>query len=261
MYKKVVNGIRDLGVIKGATGPHIIECDDGKKYVVKFADRTKTAVNEFVGHALAKAVGLPVPSSSFVELSPDLIARSRDMTYRAISAGLHQGSELVPDVLDFDQFGQRKLREGVGLSNPEVLPGTICHDNWVLTRDRDRGDNHLVQPVDGRFSYLMVDFTHGFTGPSWTADSIEQGSYLRILMPTHPVAAEAVTGFASFRPTLERIEALGDSEIEEVVAAVPRPWGVTEEESLCLINFLELRRGLIRSVLTSNRASFPNWGD
>jgi hypothetical protein len=107
----------------------------------------------------------------------------------------------------------------------------------------------------------MVDFTHGFTGPSWTADSIEQGSYLRILMPTHPVAAEAVTGFASFRPTLERIEALGDSEIEEVVAAVPRPWGVTEEESLCLINFLELRRGLIRSVLTSNRASFPNWGD
>lgn len=261
MYTRVVKGIKDLGVTKGATGPHVIECDDGRSYVVKFADGTKASINEFVGHALAKAVGLPVPNGAFVDVDAGLIATSPNMSHRGIKPGRHQGSELIPLVLDFDQFGRRQLQDGVRLDNPEVLPGTICHDNWILTRDRDRADNHLVQFVDGRFKYLMVDFTHGFTGPKWTADSIEQGSYVRVLMPTLPPVANAVTGMASFRPTLDRIEGLGDSDIEEVVAAVPEEWGLTEEDGLCLVDFLKLRRGLIKGVLASSRSSFPNWTD
>jgi hypothetical protein len=261
MQNKVVNGLRDLGVTKGATGPHIIECDDGKTYVVKFADGTKTVVNEFVGHALARAVGLPVPAAAFVVLGADLIGGSSDLTYRAVGTGPHVGSELIPDVMDFDQFGRLGQQQAVELSNAGVLPGTLCHDNWVLTRDRDRSDNHLVQALNGEFRYTMVDFTHAFTGPAWTADAIEQGSYLRVLMPMHPFVAVSVAGLASFIPTLEKVEAVGDSEIEEIVSAIPQSWGIAEEERLLLVNFLELRRGLVRGVLTSNRARFPNWRD
>jgi len=261
MHNKVVNGVRDFGVTKGATGPHIIECDDGKKYVVKFADNTKTAVNEFVGHALAQAVGLPVPDAALVVLGADLVGASSDLTYRVVGAGPHIGSELIPDVMDFDQFGRLRQQQVVELSNAGALPGTVCHDNWVLTRDRDRSDNHLVQALNGEFRYAMVDFTHAFTGPAWTADAIEQGSYLRVLMPVHPFVAVSVTGVESVEPTLGKVEAVMDSELEEIVSAIPQSWGMAEEERLLLVNFLELRRGLVRGVLTSNRARFPNWRD
>jgi hypothetical protein len=258
---RVVKGVKDLGANRGATGSHIIQCDDGKTYVVKFAGQTKVAVNEFVGQALAAAVGLPVPGASLVEVSSELVASSSDMRYRAIAPGLHQGSEMVPDSLDLDGWRDRSSSEGTKLVNDWALPAAICHDNWILTVDRDRSDNHLVQFLDGGFRYLLLDFTHGFTGPSWTADSLEQASYLRRLVPVHPVMAGAVTGPASIRPTLERIEALGDPQIEAIVGDVPPSWGLTEEEGECLVNFLKLRRGLLRSVLAANKRSFPNWVD
>ena len=104
MHTKTVRGVRDLGVIKGATGPHIVECDDGKRYVVKFAGKTKVVANEFVGQALARTVGLPVPDSSFVELDSELLVGSRDLALRAVVPGIHLGTELVPDPLDLGQF-------------------------------------------------------------------------------------------------------------------------------------------------------------
>jgi hypothetical protein len=257
----IVRGVRDLGVNRGATGSHAILCDDGKTYVVKFAGQAKAAVNEFVGQALAEAAGLPVPIASLVEVSADLVVGSSDMKYRGIAPGLHQGSEIVHDSFDLDVWRERSSHGGTELVNAGVLPGTICHDNWILTSDRDRADNHLVKYVDGGGMYLMVDFTHGFTGPYWTADSLEQASYLRALVPAHPLVADAVTGPASFQPTLKKIEALTDSQIEAVVRAIPRSWGLTDEDGGCLVDFLELRRGLLRSVLTENKSSFPNWVD
>jgi hypothetical protein len=259
MITRTVRGVRDLGVNKGATGSHMIECDDGKTYIVKFAGRSKAAVNEFLGQTLASDVGLPVPVASLVEVGADLVAGSADMRYRAIAPGPHQGSEMVRRAFDLGEWERRPSYERQSLTNLGSLPGTICHDNWILTTDRDRADNHLSAPVEGGLSYLMVDFTHAFTGPTWTVDTLEQGSYFRTLVPTHPFIADQVRGMASFEPTLERIETLSDKEIEDVVAATPDSWGVTEEEKLCLVGFLELRRGLLRSILTSNSTAFPNW--
>ncbi len=261
MDVRVVRGIKDLGVNRGATGSHIIECDDAKTYVVKFAGQSKATVNEYVGQAMARAVGLPVPPASLVEVSADLIAGSSDMTYRAIVPGLHQGSEMVLDSFGLDGWRDLLSHGAAKLDNAWMLPGTICHDNWILTGDRDRADNHLIQRVGGGFTYLMLDFTHGFTGPYWSADSLEQASYLRTLVPAHPFVTEAVTGPASLQPTLEMIEALSDSQIEAVVGAIPPSWGLTEEENGCLVRFLELRRGLLSGVLTANKTSFPGWVD
>ena len=258
---RTTRGLKDLGVNRGATGSHVILCDDGKTYVVKFAGPAKAALNEFVGQALAELVGLPVPGASLVEVDADLVAGSSDMRYRGIAPGLHQGSEMVPDCFDLDGWLDRSSQGGANLANADALPGTICHDNWILTGDRYRADNHLVQRLDGGFRYLMLDFTHGFTGPYWTADTLEQASYIRTLVPAHPLVADAVKGSGSFQPTLGRIEALKDSQIEAVVDAIPRSWGLTDEEGECLIYFLELRRGLLSSVLTSNRSSFANWAD
>jgi len=255
---RVTRGVKDLGTNAGATGSHIIECEDGERYAVKFAGRSKAAINEFVGQILAKEAGLPVPDSALVHLSGELVATSADMRYRSIAPGLHPGTVLVPNAFDLDRWQELSSRTAASLENPDALPGSICHDNWILTVDRDRADNHLVQAADGRFRYFMLDFTHGFAGPLWTADSLEQAGYLRILVPVHPLVASSVAGQASFERTLARIESISDSRIEEAVHSIPPAWGISDEEIECLVDFLELRRGLLRGVLTSNLSSFSD---
>jgi len=256
---KVVRAVRDVGVVRGATGPHTMECDDGRTYIVKFAGGSRAAVDELLGQTLARAVGLPAPRGSLVQVSEGLIAHSADMRNRGIAPGLHQGSELIPNSSDLSELVARHARLEEELVNWEVLPGTVCLDNWVLTEDRDRPENHLVQAVPGGFRYHMIDFTHSFTGPAWTADTIEQGSFLRVLVPALPEIAAAVRGRSSYEPTLARIERLPDASIEEVVAAIPPEWGVSEDERLALVGFLLTRRGLLREVLASNSREFPNW--
>ncbi len=255
----MVRGIKDLGPNRGATGSHNIVCDDGKTYVVKFAGKTRVAVNEFLGQALAKVIGLPVPNASLLEVDSELIGTSSDLRYRGVAPGVHIGSELVLDSFSLDELMRDPTKSRLRLQNPGALTGSICHDNWVLTVDRERGDNHLFQNVEGGIRYLMVDFTHAFTGPNWTLDGLEQASYLRSLVPVHPHVAREVTGMNSFSPTLERIEALEDSEIEAVVAAIPPSWGVSEDERDCLVDFMGRRRGLLRGVLSASGQSFPNW--
>lgn len=255
---ETVRATRDLGIRRSATGPHLFECDDGRTYIVKFAGTTKAAVNEFLGHSLSSAIGLPVTRAALVEVSSEMVAQSRDLAQRRVPPGVHQGSEFLRESLDLDQFAGEAQR-GARLADPEVLGWTICSDNWMLVPDRNRGDNHLVERVAGRFVYVMVDFSHGFTGLTWTADSIEQGSFAREMMPAHPFVAAAVRGLDSFQPALGRMESLGDVEVERLVASVPASWGVTEEEAGCLLDFLELRRGLVRSILLSHRDLFPNW--
>jgi hypothetical protein len=256
---KVTTAVKDLGIIKGATGPHIMECDDGNSYVVKFAGPTRAAINEFVGWSLAREADLPILEASFIQVPEDLMTTSRDLSERRIPPGLHMGTVLIPRVLDYGQFLLQ--HPGGRLVNADMLPGTVCHDNWILTYDREREDNHLVDTTDGSFRYVMIDFTHAYTGDRWTADSIEQGSYGRSLMPVFPPIGSTVLGMDSFEPTLSLIEGMSDGDLMEVVESIPSSWGLTEDDSDCLLDFLVVRRGLVRGILASNRAAFPNWKD
>lgn len=259
MKIRSVRAVADLGILKGATGARIVEGADGKTYVMKFAGRDRAAVNELIGQALARSVGLPAPESVFVEVTEQFAAGLPHVASGPVSPGIHHGSELISGAMDMSQFGRRQLNPGELLLNPEALLASVCHDNWVLTKDRDRDDNHLIYPVAGGFRYSMVDFSHCFTGTAWTADSVEQGTFLRVLMPVHPIIAELVRGAGAFSLTLDRIEGCGDSDIHEVVSAVPESWGVSDEERSCLEGFLQVRRGLVRSILDANASVFPNW--
>jgi hypothetical protein len=236
-----------------------MECDDGFTYVVKFAGDSRVAVNEYLGQTLAFTLGLPVPRGAFVELGPETVAHSKDLANRAIEPGVHQGSQLVANASDLSGFGGREGGLEEALVNSEALAGTVCLDNWILTSDRDRPENHLVQAVPGGFRYYLVDFTHSFTGPRWTLDTLDEGSFLRVLMPVLPPIAAAVKGQASFESTLRRIESFTDDEIQRAVRSIPTPWKVDEEERVQLGSFLQVRRGILRSVLASNRQSFPSW--
>ena len=158
------------------------------------------------------------------------------------------------------EFGQFMRQHPSGhILNIASLPQTVCHDNWVLVRDRERDDNHLIAPSDDVFRYIMVDFSHGFTGQGWTADELEQGTFERVLVPVHPVLAGLVRGIESFEPVLTRIEKMDDSVIEEAISSIPVTWGLSRDEVNCLAGFLKVRRATLRQTILSSRGAFPGW--
>jgi hypothetical protein len=248
---KTVKAVRDLGVNKGATGPHFMECSDGKTYLVKFADESKTAVNEYLGYALSHSLGIPVPPSALVKLVPELIAASDDLRHRDIIPGLHHGSEVVIDAEDFEELGKKQSGTDFEVLNFADIPGIICLDNWIMTRDRHRKDNHLLQPTQNGFRYFTVDFSHSFTGPNWTGDFLRQASSVRQPAPTSPIVESTITGLASVEPALKKIESTTDYEIVALVASVPNVWGLSEEERNSLASFLQTRRQIVREVVTT----------
>lgn len=69
----VVTAVKDLKIKKGSTKPHAFECDDGRTYLVKFKDGTRTVINEHIGYSLARFLELPVPESRQVVVSRELI--------------------------------------------------------------------------------------------------------------------------------------------------------------------------------------------
>ena len=84
MDVRIVGGTRDLGLVRGATGAHFVECDNGRKYVVKFANSSRAANNDFLGRVFGRAIGLPVPDNTLVEIDEEMIAGSDDMRNRGI---------------------------------------------------------------------------------------------------------------------------------------------------------------------------------
>jgi hypothetical protein len=45
----VVEAIEDLQELEGSTRPHVMRCDDGLEYVVKFYGGDKAVINEYIG--------------------------------------------------------------------------------------------------------------------------------------------------------------------------------------------------------------------
>jgi hypothetical protein len=121
-----VNTIRDLGSVgKGGSGSHFFHCDDDKEYIVKFADNTKTVINELVCGSIALGLGLPAPNIALVDLDKDLIDLSSDLRKRDIRPGLHIGFARLPNAVDFQQLTDQVLADNI-LENSEELCGVIC---------------------------------------------------------------------------------------------------------------------------------------
>ena len=74
MDMRIVRGTKDLGLVRGATGAHFVECDDGTgPYLVKFADSSRAVTNDFLGTlSAAQLIGLARPDNTLVAIGQEL---------------------------------------------------------------------------------------------------------------------------------------------------------------------------------------------
>jgi hypothetical protein len=184
--------------MRGAAQAHLLECDDGHSYVVKFRNNPqhpRILVNEWIASSLFAHLGIATPEIVTVEISADFLARNPDVNIQLrtkhlpVELGKHFGSrhprkpaegkiyDFLPDIL---------LERVV---NRNQFLGALVLDKWMGNADARQAifwrppirqwSINGGGPPRG-FSASMIDQGHAFGGPAWRFfDSPLQGLYWR----------------------------------------------------------------------------------
>src|SRR5258708_9140191 len=78
----MLRALEQIRRMRGGAQSHLMRCDDGYYYVVKFQNNpqhTRVLVNELLGTRLAARLGLPTTPVAIISVSEDLI-RDRKST-------------------------------------------------------------------------------------------------------------------------------------------------------------------------------------
>ncbi|MCZ6491728.1 MAG: phosphatidylinositol kinase [Acidobacteria bacterium] len=268
MAKQAVEHVRRL---RGGAQSHLLRCDDGDYYVVKFKNNpqgVRILANEMLAGKLARTLGLPVPEPEVVEVSEWLVEHTPEMY-------IQWGAERIPCASGF-QFGSRfpcdPLRTPVydflpdsllpAVANRDSFPGILVFDKWTCNCDSRQLVFHRSPDIQS-YGYVasMIDQGFCFNANEWNfPDSPMRGLYSRLSV------YEKVVGLDSFEPFLGRLEHLTEDFLEEAAASVPPEWyeGKTEELRALIGKLAERRTKvarLIRACRQSARQPFPGWSD
>src|SRR5689334_20207975 len=195
-----VNARRLIRKMRGGAQSHLLECDDGRFYVVKFVNNPqhrRILVNEWVASAFLQFLHISAPDVAFVNLNAEFLKANPDVylqlgTHRLeVEPGWHFGSGYPGDpskMTVYDFIPDTLLEKVVNL---EEFLGVLAFDKWMGNADarqsiffrarvKDRPRPCSEHPLRLGFVAHMMDHGYVFEGPHWTfADSPLQGLYFR----------------------------------------------------------------------------------
>lgn len=260
--------IEHIRRMRGGAQAHLMRCDDGGFYVVKFQNNPqhlRILANEMLGTRLAAHLGLPVPQVEVIEVTGDLIALTADLVVELgmgrapCGAGRHFGSRYPGDpawTVVHDFLSDEPLRQVENLSD---FAGMLVFDKWACNTN---GRQAIFFSEQGRScrQVLMIDQGFCFNAGEWSfPDAPLRGLYLRHRVYEH------VSGIDSFEPWLGRVEQRMTRDIVgEIAEQIPPEWYNHEIDDLEeLLARLEQRRSRVRELILQARNSvrqpFPNW--
>jgi hypothetical protein len=263
----MVLAVEHIRRMRGGAQSHLMRCDDGGYYIVKFQNNpqhVRVLVNEMLGTRLAARLGLPVPRTEVVEVGRKLIDLTPDLVMQLgmgrtpCRPGKQFGSRYPGEpasLIVYDFLPDEQLRETENLAD---FAGMLAFDKWTCNTN-GRQAVFFVELGRSRYQAMMIDQGFCFNAGEWNfPDAPLRGLYLR-----HRVY-ESVTGIESFEPWLRRIEHLGKETLGGIADEIPPEWYDDGYEKLAamLERLLERRtrvRELIVSARDSGRQPFPNW--
>ncbi len=260
--------IEHIRRMRGGAQAHLMRCDDGGFYVVKFQNNPqhlRVLANEMLATRLAARLGLPVPHAEVIEVNAELIALTPDLVMQLglgrqrCAAGRQFGS-LYPgdpaEVVVHDFLPDSELRE---VENLRDFAGMLAFDKWTCNTN-GRQAIFFRENGQSRRQAMMIDQGFCFNAGEWNfPDAPLRGLYLRHRVYEH------VTGIESFDPWLARIEQRMRPEVlGEIAEQIPPEWYNHEHEKLEeLLLRLNERRGRVRELICQardcGRQPFPNW--
>jgi hypothetical protein len=272
-----VNATRFIRKMRGGAQAHLLECDDGHFYVVKFRNNPqhgRILVNEWLASSLLAYLKISTPIIAVVHLSADFLACYPDVHIQlhtkrlAIEPGPHFGSQFpgnpseimvydfMPDVL-FDRVANRS--EFLGAYVLDKWTGNVDARQAIFSRPSIRMASPSAHERHRGFSASMIDQGYAFGGPEWRfLDAPLQGLYHR------PKVYREVSSCDDFQPWLDLAVTLPIAVVDEVRKQIPGQWTVGEEAPLdaLLVKLLSRCKRLPDLIADSVRAqtnSFPEW--
>jgi hypothetical protein len=253
--------------MRGGAQSHLMRCEDGHYYVVKFRNNPqhqRLLANEFLAAKLAEHVGLPVPAGEVVEVSSWLIAHTQELTVVlgsqqvACEAGLQFGSRYAVRPSEGQVFDYLPPEFLARVRNLNTFAGILALDKWTCNAD-GRQVAFWRKLRERKYSAAFIDQGYCFNAGEWTFPDFP----LRGVFPRNEVYS-GVTGWDSFEPWLTRIENLEEVQLRKAAEQIPPQWYGDEWGELeGLVNKLLQRRRLVRDLILAFRDSprrpFPEW--
>ena len=274
-----INATRLIRKLRGGAQAHLMECDDGKFYAVKFRNNPqhrRILVNEWISAVFLDYLKITVPATAIVNVSVEFLAAHPDAHIQLgskhieVEPGWHFGSAYPGDparTAVYDFIPDLLLDKVVNFAD---FLGVLVFDKWAGNADARQSVFYrarLKQWVSGGDEYLirtgfvasMMDHGYVFDGPHWTfADSPLQGLYFR------PVVYQNVRSWQDFEPWLDRVVHFPEEVVDDALKQLPPQWLNGDEDELHqLLSKLMHRRkrvpDLIRDSTRGRINPFPNW--
>ncbi len=274
-----VNATRLIRKMRGGAQAHLVECDDGHSYVVKFRSNPqhrRILVNEWIASAFLQYLEISTPAVEIVNLSADFLAENPEVHIQlgsrrvAVEPGWHFGSRYPGNpskVVVYDFIPDLLLDKVANLSD---FLGVLVFDKWIGNADARQSiffrarlqqwsTAKSTAPLRAGFVASMMDHGYVFDGPHWTfSDSPLQGLYFR------PSVYRRAKSFDDFQPWLDRVIHLPEEVVDQALKQIPPEWLEDDEQALeALLGRLMERRKRVRDLIEASRRGrinpFPDW--
>ncbi len=263
----VVEAVQHVRRMRGGAQGHLMRCDDGHYYVVKFRNNPqhlRVLANEMLATRLAERAGLPVPVTEVVEVKEWLIEHTPELSIQLAhnsvrcEPGIQFGSRYVVDPLVGQVFDYIPVEMLDRVRNLETFAGMLVLDKWTGNAN-GRQAAFWRKLREKKYTACFIDQGYCFNAGEWTfPDYPLRGVYAR-----NEVYAD-VRGWESFEPWLSQVEKMDEDVICEVAGDIPPEWyGGDWDELEGLARKLIERRGVVRELIElfriSVRRPFPKW--
>jgi hypothetical protein len=275
----LVQAIRLIRKMRGGAQAHLLECDDGHFYVVKFRNNPqhrRILINEWIASVFLNYLQISAPPAAFVNLSAAFLEANTEIYiqlgshHQAVEPGWHFGSRYPGDpakVMVYDFLPDALLDKVV---NAGEFLGVLAFDKWMGNADarqsiffrarlRQWSPSASEHAPRAGFVALMMDHGYVFDGPHWKfPDSPLQGLYFR------PNVYQKVRGWEDFQPWLDRVVYFPEEVVDAAQKQIPPDWLAEDAAALqAMLEKLMSRRrrvpDLIRDSSRGRVNPFPEW--
>jgi hypothetical protein len=274
----LVQATRLIRKMRGGAQAHLLQCDDGHHYVVKFRNNPqhrRILINEWIAAVFLNYLQISTPETAMVNLSTQFLEANSEIyiqlgsRHQAVEPGWHFGSRYPGDpakVMVYDFLPDALLDKVVNAS--EFL-GVLAFDKWMGNADARQaiffrarlrqGPRPGSAAPQAGFVALMMDHGYVFDGPHWKfPDSPLQGLYFR------PNVYQSVRGWDNFQPWLDRVVHFPEEIVDVAEKQIPPEWLAEDGDALrAMLEKLMSRRRRVPDLIRDSRLGrinpFPDW--
>src|ERR1700733_1477753 len=275
----LLQATRMIRKMRGGAQAHLLECDDGHFYVVKFRNNPqhrRILINEWIASVFLNYLQISTPPAAIVSLSAAFLEANPEVhiqlgsRHQAVEPGWHFGSRYPGDpskVMVYDFLPDTLLDKVV---NAGEFLGVLAFDKWMSNADARQSIFFRARlrqwspsasepaPRAGFVAYMM-DHGYVFDGPHWKfPDSPLQGLYFR------PNVYQRVRGWEDFQPWLDRVVYFPEEIVDAAQKQIPPEWLAEDAAALqAMLEKLMSRRRRVPDLIDDSRRGrlnpFPEW--